>query len=262
MSKHYPMIGYSLACILPWPVIDPKKALKLIELLRLFGYDFLGLLPFRNINKIIASLPLPSYYLGGAWNAGNFRDFLCQKIKLHDWIFFPDVQESELSFQNLARIPGVQTVGQTIEELTKYDLAEVSPRMWRTVVGILQAIDGKTCLVLDTAHMRREANDFDRKFAPKGINLEQSLLSIWGVVISELIKFTSLVHIQCKDGQELECFLAGKPTELEEMLKLMKSLSYQGPYMAEFSIGLAGFNLPKLQTVAEQFLLRTKAILW
>lgn len=249
-------LGISLASLLPWSAFFPEE---MTYLAKMFGYDFVCVLPFRMV-KESTRYSLKVKAVERAWNPGSRNDLKAGRIELHDWVFFPGKKSCEKMYNYLVnKYPQAQSTVHTFQEWTGKELLEVSPRLWSTEEEISKRLGGRKA-VIDTMHQERDVWPSDKEFAPPGMDTQKSKLSQWEIGIPKLLNNIALVHLQSRDMTEINNFLSGIPSRLEEKIRFLKSLGYRGPFLAEFSLAKKGINPFLLVKVARKFYQRVQQI--
>lgn len=261
-------IGISLASGLPWSAYFPNNFLRKVKEM---GYKFVGILPFRLAGQLDTTI-VPIRYIEKAWNDGCIWSYIHGKITgclqssgLHDVAFFASTNESEKLFRILKKQTRAQGVVHEYANLfdNPDNLLEISPGLWADPTGIVKEIvvtsGFRQPFVIDTYHLRRKPRDDERA---KVLNLDGiSRLGDWKESLPLFLPHTSLIHVSPnRDNDELQSFISGEKTELEEMLRLILAGGYKGPMMVEATLGLGGFNYYKLLETLDSFLRHLKAI--
>lgn len=252
-------LGISLASYLPWSAWFPEWAARQA---REAGYEFLQVLPFRGV-KENTKLPLPISYIEEAWNPGSLVEVISGKIKkmsrppkLEDWLFFPErIKSTEIFLSWLIfREEWAILHKLFLRRHFKRALLEVSPGIWLNLKEIKKFARGKRkILCLDLWHLRRDSREDELLSKPAHLP-PVSPLGPWQESLKELLPYTFVIHISPqRDFDELSACLAGKPTELEKMLKVIKDFGFEGDYIVEATLGLGGFNFRKLKKVMKEF---------
>lgn len=247
-------IGVSLVCGLRK---SPKRLLKCLNhdywveatrRMKEMGFNFIQGLPLRGITeKTIREIQeiLPIRYAERSWNLYSrwLLPFRMTKInktgpKLEDIILFPRPRISQEIFWLMMEVgilgkDGIVEIAHGIDadyRSTKY--LETSPGLWlRPEVIVTLPFRG---LVVDLYHLRRAPRDDEKVNTPLNTNRDISRLGVWQESLPMLLKKAKLIHVSPnRDNDELERFIASKPTELEEMLRVIKDSGFNGDYVVE-----------------------------
>ncbi len=232
-------IGISLASLLPWSAYWP---LVMTDMAKDIGYEFVQALPMRKVDKYyLDHAPLPILYYEDAWNPGSLVEMVHGKIRLMDWIFFPD-KKMVHTISSLFKERGIISIGHDLDDLDRADLIEPGPGMQKNIDEILTALHGQKQLVLDLFHIRE--------------------IGSWISAISKLAPYAQLIHFQpLRQSNELECFLRSENTEVENMLKTMMSYGFDGNIVVEATVGIKGINPCYLKRTMKMVLNRLKLII-
>lgn len=93
---------------------------------------------------------------------------------------------------------------------------------------------------LDTRHIRRSLRpDEIAKTVSLPNTPTRTSLGAWENTIQQFVSHTSLVDFQGTSPEEVFQTVAGKNTELKQIMQYIKDVGYKGPVRVEFSLGLA-----------------------
>ena len=221
---------------------------------------------------------LPIWYLEDAWNptqsagiAGLMevvrgiatKDPLAPQI--HDFIAFPDKEKADDELKRMVErlelegnpptvvvhhLSGIEEFkwgsGPTIDTIL-----EINPGMLAnqgeilTVDALLEELSYPASsrvsgVDLDTRHIRRNLRPDE---VAKTVSLPgtptRTSLGAWENTIQQFVAHTSLVDFQGTSPEEVFQTVAGKNTELNQIVRYVKDTGYKGPIRVEFNLGLA-----------------------
>lgn len=254
-------IGISWVSLFPLSILDPMGITRWAEEA---GFDFIQGIPLRGINqRVIENSPLPILFCEDAWNPGTLWQVIMGKMrkdptapKPHDWLLFPGPKQCEIIYLEMIQagaIPVVHYLG----HMGETSLLEVSPKLGLSPQAVAKAVRARR-LVLDTYHLQRPPWPDEISYNVEGV----SPLGDWHESLTVLSPYAALIHVSPhRDKPELQEFLAGQPTELEEMLATIITGGFNGPMVVEATLGLKGFNQKLLKQTMSDFLLRLKEII-
>jgi len=188
--------------------------------------------------------------------------------QIHNFIAFPDKERADELFRNMiARLNlserpptvvvhhlnglaefkwGLATTGATVDTILELNPGMLdaqgellsSDSLLETLAypasSILAGVD------LDTKHIRRGLRpDEIAKTVSRPSSPTKDALGAWQGTVQQFVSHTKLMDFQGMNPQELFDTIAGRQTELAEVVLAVKEAGYRGPVRVEFNLGMA-----------------------
>ena len=228
-----PKIYVSQAAYFPYAAWKPRVA---ADWAYEAGYAGLQVLPTRGMLSR-PNLSLPVKYLENVWYIDNPDS--CPT--LIDRPFFPDLEASQDLFYDLRDYPGVREIAHEFKSGSM--LVEPHHGLWMSPDDIVSAAHQRNArLVLDTWHLREPLNANQLHSFPGGTVPPVSFLGTWQDAVRILGPLTNVVHVQTRSYRELMATLDNEPTELAQMVELIREHTESPDWVVEVTIGIRGFN--------------------